>query len=223
MTTVDSHSLAEMVSRYPVLQANADQILASAQLVIESQNRGGTLFLAGNGGSFADCLHIGGELKKSFEKPRPLGVQVVARLKSLPGGEELANNLHAGLRTVVLGLDPVLSSATDNDINVRFAQFAQELMAMGRKGDVLLGISTSGRSKNVLNAALVAKALEISIIVFTGESQSPLSEIAEISVHAPARATAEVQGLHSHLYHTWCRIIEDTLYPLDEGTNRTDA
>ncbi len=91
-------------------------------------------------------------------------------------------------------------------------QFAQELYALARPEDIFLGISTSGKARNVLNCAIVAKSLDLPVIVLTGTNVSPLSEMADYTVRAPASTTAEIQSFHSLIYHVFCRVIEDTLF-----------
>jgi D-sedoheptulose 7-phosphate isomerase len=181
---------------------------AFQQLVL-SFNTAGTLFLCGNGGSMADTLHISGELTKSFRLPRPLPPALRERLGALPGGGELAQHLQRGLRVVVLGINLALSSAVLNDNPLPSAGFAQELLALARPGDVLLGISTSGRARNVLNAAITARALGVAVISLTGQTGGPLAEQADIAVRAPAQETAAVQELHIRLYHALCSMLEE--------------
>lgn len=201
-----------MVGELPVLAPIGLSLARATETIVTALDDGGTLFLAGNGGSFADCLHIAGELKKSFERPRPLPEGLARTLERLPGGGDLARNLQGGLKAIVLGVDPVLATAVDNDIDLRHSQFAQELVALGRPGDVLLAISTSGRARNVTNAALVASALGMPVVVLTGDADGPLVELASVVVRAPATGTAAVQSWHSQIYHALCRAIEDTLF-----------
>ena len=190
-----------------------DALSNAASLVVTSLKSGGTLFVTGNGGSMADALHIAGELTKSFEKSRPLPDELRHRLRAMEGGQAVAENLQAGLRVQVIGADPVLATAVDNDLEERYLGFAQHLVAMGRSGDVLLAISTSGRSKNVTNAAMVARALEMSTVVLTGGG--PTTELmrhSDVVVRAGTQATAEIQNQHVVLYHALCRTIEDSLF-----------
>lgn len=190
-----------------------DALSSAATLVVASLMSGGTLYVTGNGGSMADALHIAGELTKSFEKSRPLPDELKDRLAAIDGGHALAENLEAGLRVQVIGADPVLATAVDNDIAERYLGFAQHLVAMGRPGDVLLAISTSGRSKNVTNAARVARALEMSIVVLTGGGPTTdLMRLGDIVLRVEALATAEIQSQHVVLYHALCRAVEDSLF-----------
>jgi phosphoheptose isomerase len=190
-----------------------DSLAEAASTIVNSLADDGTLFVTGNGGSMADALHIAGELTKAFERPRPLPADLQQRLRGIAGGDDLADHLQGGLRVVAIGADPVLSTAVDNDIELRFAGFAQHLVALARPRDVLVTISTSGRSANVTNAARVAKAIGMPVVLLTGSgAETPLSELADTVVRAPSTTTAEIQGLHGLLYHALCRVLEDTFY-----------
>jgi phosphoheptose isomerase len=173
---------------------------------------GGTLFLAGNGGSMADALHISGELLKSFKRPRPLPEEWRARLAALPEGGALATHLQQGLRAVVLGANLSLRSAVDNDLPLPNLALAQELCALARPGDVLLGISTSGNAQNVIYAATAARALGLAVIALTGRRGGRLAEAADVSIKVPAAETDAVQTLHQQVYHGLCDMLEAQLF-----------
>lgn len=191
-----------------------DDALAGATTTIaESLRRDGTLFVAGNGGSFADALHVAGELAKNFERDRPLPPALRARLLERPGREQLADQLQAGLRVIVLGSNPVLTSAVDNDLALRHLGLAQELGGLGRPDDVLLAISTSGASRNLINAAAIAHAIGMTVIALTGPSESELSGCSDIVIRAAGSSTAEIQAAHVEQYHDLCRGIERAMFP----------
>jgi len=173
---------------------------------------GGTLFLCGNGGSMADVLHISGELLKSYARRRPLPERLRDKLTAQPDGELLTRNLEPGLRAVVLGANTILSSAVANDMPDRDVGYAQELLALARPGDVLLGISTSGNARNVVYAAQVARALSLTVIAFTGESGGRLAELADIALRVPATRTDRVQELHIQCYHALCEMLENDFF-----------
>jgi D-sedoheptulose 7-phosphate isomerase len=185
------------------------EIAHAANLAVRCLRAAGTVFLAGNGGSFADALHIAGELAKNFERDRPLPDELRARLTETSGRAELAECLQQGLRVVVLGTNPVLSSAVDNDLELRHLGFAQELCALGRPDDALFAISTSGRSQNLINAAHTAHALKMHVITLTGPEPNPLAELADAAIHAPGDTTATIQTNYVASYHRLCRLIED--------------
>jgi phosphoheptose isomerase len=199
----------QMSDGVPALSACADDLVKAFWRIVRCFDTGGTLFLCGNGGSMADALHISGELEKSFYLPRPLAAGLRERLTGLPGGAELAEHLQQGLRAIPLGANPAMSSAVLNDNPLPTAGLAQELLALAHPGDVLLAISTSGKAKNAIQAALTARALNLSVISLTGQAGGALAEQAEIAIRAPAQSTPDVQALHIHLYHTLCAMLEE--------------
>jgi phosphoheptose isomerase len=208
--------LEAMLKRHPEM-AVAAEALARAYLILrQCFAQGGTLFIAGNGGSMADALHISGELNKAYKRQRSLPEVHRQRLAAQPDGEILAHHLQPGLRTVTLGINPTLASAVDNDFSLLHAGFAQEFYALARAGDVFLGISTSGNAANVAYTASVAAALGCPVIALTGAEGGRLAQQADVTIHAPAQATAEIQNLHILLYHTLCEMLEDTFWG-DQG------
>lgn len=200
--------LAEFLARRPDLAPLGDDLLQAYRTLARSLAQGGTIFLCGNGGSFADALHISGELLKSFERPRPLDPALAARLAALPGGEELAANLQRGLRAVVLGANATLASAVQNDLAVDGLGYAQELAALARPGDCLIGLSTSGNARNVCRAAVAARALGLPVIALTGQGGGKLAPLADVALRVPAQGARPVQELHLPLYHALCLLLE---------------
>ena len=157
----------------------------------------------------ADALHISAELLKAFTLPRPLDAGKRQRLAEAgPDGAMLGQVLQCGLRTMVLGLNHSLSSAVENDVSQQSIGYAQELLAMARGGDVLLGISTSGNARNVCYAAQVARALDVTVIGLTGQAGGKLASLADVSIRAPTTDTARVQEYHQPLYHCLCEMLE---------------
>ena len=188
---------------------NETEIAYAAALAVACFAAGGTLFIAGNGGSFADALHIAGELAKNFERERPLPDELRARLTEASGDTELGDYLQQGFRVVVLGTNPVLTSAVDNDLPARHLGFAQELCALGQSNDTLLAISTSGRSQNLINAAHTAHALQMRVISLTGPDPNALATLAEAAIHATGDSTATIQTSYVAAYHRFCQLIEN--------------
>ena len=168
---------------------------------------GNQVLLCGNGGSAADCEHIAGELVKRFSRPRPLAPELAEKL-----GPDLASNLHGALPALSLPSMVGFTTAFVNDDEPEYA-FAQQVMAFGKPGDILLGISTSGNSKNILHAAKAAQALGLIAIGLTGESGGQLASSCEIMIKVPASEVPRVQELHLPVYHTLCQVVEDTLFP----------
>lgn len=200
--------LESLVDRHPELRPCAPDLGRAFQTTARCFSQGGTLFVCGNGGSQSDALHIAGELDKSFKHPRSLSEEQKKAFAGLPGGEELANGLQRGLPTIPLGANPALTSAISNDNPLPHIVFAQELYSLGRRGDVLLAISTSGKAQNARYAAATARALGIAVISLTGPGGGPLAEQAGIAIRAPGSSTAEIQGWHIQLYHAFCDMLE---------------
>jgi phosphoheptose isomerase len=207
-----AEALRDLLGRRPHLIDAAPSLCRTYLSIAESFNRGGTLFLYGNGGSMSDALHISGELLKSFSLPRPLSQTQKARLSHEPDGEFVAENLENGFRVVALGTNPAFTSAIENDFEARGLGVAQQLNALARPGDVFLGISTSGKARNIYYAAIAAHASGVRTILLTGEGESRLSKISEISIHAPAGRTDLVQEEHVALYHCLCDMLERDFY-----------
>ena len=200
--------LETLILRRPSLAALAPALSAAFRELVRCFASGGTLYLCGNGGSMADALHISGELLKSYAHPRPLDPRSAARLGPQQDGDLLASNLELGLRAAVLGINPSLASAVANDMPDRDVHLAQELFALGRPGDVLLGISTSGNARNVAYAAQSARALGLRVIGLTGKDGGRLAGLADVPLRVPARRTDRVQELHVMVYHALCEMIE---------------
>ena len=200
-------AINELVLSFENLRMLEDEVRTSANLITESFSNGNKLLLCGNGGSCADCEHIAGEMVKQFAKERPLNPEIVEKLDP-----ELSSELHGGLPALSLPSMIGFHTAFNNDNNPEFA-FAQQVVAFGKANDVLWGISTSGNSKNVLHAVKTAKALGLKTIGLTGENGGELSQIADITIKAPADNVARIQELLLPIYHAICAFVEDKLFP----------
>lgn len=202
-----------LVSRYPTLEAIKNDIIGAYLLMEECYTNGGKLLIAGNGGSAADAEHIVGELMKGFKLPRKPSIEYAERLiaANYELGKVLAENLQGALPAIALDGHPALSTAYINDCKPLLC-FAQQVNGFGRAGDVFLGISTSGNSKNILYAATVAKAKEMKIVGLTGANDSKLAEIADVCVKAPQTETYMIQELHLPIYHCWCLMLEEKYF-----------
>lgn len=205
-------AITALMERHPTLETVAPDLLRAFYELQRCFTMGGTLFLCGNGGSMADALHISGELLKSYARRRVLPERLSARLATLPDGERLTHNLEPGLRAVVLGANLSLSSAVANDMPERDMNLAQELLALARPGDVLLGISTSGQARNVNYAAQVARALALPVIAFTGSDGGLLANLSDIAIRVPEQRTDRVQELHILCYHALCEALETAFF-----------
>ena len=202
-----------LTDRYPKLAACSESIIQAFLLLKECYSRGGKLLIAGNGGSAADAEHITGELMKRFKLPRPVSSELREKLISIDAvrGAGLSASLEQGLMTIPLTTHESLSTAFINDVGAD-GMFAQQLLAYGRPGDVFLGISTSGNSENVVNAAVVAKALQMAVIALTGFSSGALGNYADITIKVPQTETYLIQELHLPVYHCLCLMLEEAFF-----------
>ena len=205
-----------LISRYPVLGEVREDIINAYLVMEECYEHDGKLLIAGNGGSAADSEHIAGELMKRFKTPRPVTEEFARKLKLIDPvrGENLAKNLERGLMAIPLVAHEALSTAYINDVD-GLGVFAQQLFGFGRPGDVFLGISTSGNSKNVMSATVVARALGIKVIGLTGGKGGELATVSDVCVKAPSDETYMIQELHLPIYHCWCLMLEDRFFGLD--------
>lgn len=201
----------DFMNRNPNLSSVIEDLIRAYRALNHCFETGQTFFLCGNGGSFADAFHISAELMKSFKQKRPIPEYKRRWLKELPEGNLVARSLEEGLRAVVLGANHSLSSAVENDNPMRNMAFAQELYVLARRGDVLLGISTSGNAQNVLYATMTAKALGLTVLALTGQRDGRISKIADITIRVPTAETSRVQELHSIVYHALCKMLEASL------------
>ncbi len=181
--------------------------LCAAADIWEEALRGGKLLLCGNGGSYADCEHIAGELLKGFLLARPLSSQQRAALECAGGTADLADKLQGGLPAVVLGSQGAITSAAVNDLGGAYA-FAQQAWALGRPGDALVAISTSGNAQNVRYAAIAARARGMKVVGMTGETGGALLALCDVCLRAPDRETYLVQEHHIMMYHALCAQVE---------------
>lgn len=205
--------LNELLNRFPQLAVCTDDIKNAAASMINCYRNGGKILLCGNGGSCADCDHIVGELMKGFLKKRPLSTEQKVQMTSLSPllEEETLSKLQSGLPAISLPSITALNSAFCNDVDPELI-YAQSVMAMGKDGDVLLAISTSGNANNVFAAATVAKGLGLTVIGLTGKGGGKLSEIADICIRAPETETFKVQELHLPVYHYLCAATEQEFF-----------
>lgn len=202
-----------LINRYPELQSCIEDIVKTYEILEECYENDHKLLIAGNGGSAADSEHIAGELMKRFKIPRPVPAEFAEKLKSIDSvrGENLAANLERGLMAIPLVAHEALSTAYINDVD-GLGVFAQQLYGFGRPGDVFLGISTSGNSKNVMSATVVARALGIKVIGLTGAKGGELAQVADVAIKVPETETYMIQELHLPVYHCLCLMIEDHFF-----------
>lgn len=201
--------LNELLKRYPSLAEIKDDITKATDAIISCYEKGGKVLLCGNGGSCADCEHIVGELMKGFLKLRPISEDKKAEMKANSPivDDEILSKLQGGLPAISLPSMTALNSALCNDVDPELI-YAQPLMALGNKGDILIAISTSGNSKNVFGAVKVAKALGVTVIGLTGKTGGNLREHSDICICAPETETFKIQELHLPIYHYICAEVE---------------
>lgn len=202
-----------LLDRYPALKSCQNDLISAYFIMEDCYERDGKLLIAGNGGSAADSEHIAGELMKRFKSPRSVPQEFAKKLKAVDPvrGEELAKNLECGLMAIPLVAHEALSTAYINDVD-GLGVFAQQLYGFGRPGDVFLGISTSGNSKNVMSATVVARALGMKVIGLTGAKGGELAKVSDVAVKVPETETYMIQELHLPVYHCWCLMLEDRFF-----------
>lgn len=202
-----------LVERYPSLEAAKEDIIKAYLLLEESYENGGKLLVAGNGGSAADAEHIVGELMKGFKMLRKPEADFAEKLmaENQELGSVLAENLQGALPAIALDGHPALSTAYMNDCEPLLC-FAQQVNGYGKTGDVFLGISTSGNSKNVLYAATTAHAKGMKVIGLTGAKDSKLKDMSDVCIKAPQTETYMIQELHLPIYHCLCLMLEDKFF-----------
>ena len=205
--------LQELTERYPALKGLEEEIRAAFLVIKESFEAGGKLLVAGNGGSCADAEHIVGELMKSFVKPRPLPEALKeALIREEPGlAGALSEKLQGGLPAIALNIHPGLTSAFLNDVDGEMA-YAQQVLGYGKKGDVFLGITTSGNAKNIRYAAVTARAMGLRVVGLTGRGGGALAALCDAAVIAPEKETYRIQELHLPIYHALCLMLEETFF-----------
>ena len=205
--------ISDLIKRYPALEISADDIKESAKAIIECYKKGGKVLLCGNGGSAADCEHISAELMKGFLKHRALSESEKASMKQNNPqiSEEFLCALQKGVPAIALSSLTGLNTAFSNDITAEYA-YAQGVMSLGKRGDILIAISTSGNSANVFAAAQVAKALGLCVIALTGVDGGKIAKLADIAIRVPENETYKIQELHLPVYHCICAMVEAELF-----------
>lgn len=202
-----------LFNRYPELSVVKDMIVDAYNVLANCYTKGGKLLIAGNGGSAADAEHIVGELMKSFKLPRKTDTEFKKKLiaENNEMGKVLAENLHGALPAIALDGHPALSTAYMNDCEPLLC-FAQQVNGYGKAGDVFLGISTSGNSKNILYAAITAHVKGMKVIGLTGAKNNKLEQVSDVCIKVPQTETYMVQELHLPVYHCLCLMLEERFF-----------
>ncbi|MBR4857754.1 MAG: SIS domain-containing protein [Clostridia bacterium] len=197
----------ELLERYPSLSVCSEEIYKSFEIMAECLENGGKILCCGNGGSAADCDHFAGELLKGFLKKRPLSDEEKSRF----GDSFIADNLQKGLPVISLNAHTALMTAYSNDAQSSLV-YAQQVYAYGKSGDVLLCLSTSGNSSNVIFAAETALASDVKVISITGKKISPLKRFSDVCINLPESETFRIQELTLPVYHCLAAMIEDKFF-----------
>jgi len=199
--------------RYPDLQSCEEAVIQAVGTLIQSYKEGGKLLVCGNGGSASDSLHIVGELMKSFVAHRPLSLEKQKALRAVcgPRADYYIENLEGVLPAIALVSESALTTAYMNDKEPDLC-FAQQVAGIGKKGDVLIAISTSGNSKNVLYAADVARALGVHVIALSGRDGGRLKALGDINIVVPEAETYKIQERHLPIYHCLCLAVENEFF-----------
>lgn len=200
-----------LIERYPILEPCKDDILDAYRVMETSYHQKGKLLICGNGGSAADAGHIVGELMKGFIKMRPIPDTLKDSLCEDELGKNMADKLQMGLSSIDLTAHQALTTAFSNDVDPDLI-FAQQVLGYGRENDILLAISTSGNSKNVVNAVYLARKIGLKTIGLTGEKGGRLNDLCDVTIRVPETITSKVQELHLPVYHTLCTMLEEHFF-----------
>jgi len=195
--------MSTLYERYHALIECKNDIEKALEMIIDTYKKGGKLLVCGNGGSCADCEHIVGELMKGFMLKREVTDERIP--------DEIRKNLQGGLPAISLPSQTAILSAFINDVEPSM-MYAQLVYGYAKENDLLIGISTSGNSGNVVNAATVAASLGIKTIALTGEKESKLSDICDVTVKVPEAETYKIQELHLPVYHYLCAETEKAFF-----------
>ena len=193
----------QLYEKYPALEGCKKDIEAAINMILETYEKCGKILLCGNGGSCSDCEHIVGELMKGFLSSRPVTDERIP--------EHLRRNLQGSLPAISLTSQSAILSAFANDVEPSMV-YAQMVYGYAKENDLFIGLSTSGNSRNVANAAEIAKVLGIKTLAMTGQKESKLSELCDITIKVPETETYKIQELHLPVYHYICAKVEENLF-----------
>ena len=202
-----------LVVRYPALIVCRESIQAAYDILKDAYTHGRKLLVCGNGGSASDSEHIVGELMKEFKLKREIYKDQAEAMKQIDPelGTILAKHLQGALPAITLTGHSSLTTAFMNDSNPELI-FAQQVNGYSKPDDVFMGISTSGNSRNVLFAAVAAKAKGLKVIGLTGQKDCRLAKLADVCIHVPATETYKIQELHLPVYHCLCMMLEEHFF-----------
>lgn len=206
-------TLESRIEEFPPLYECLEDCFRASLSMIQAYNQGAKVLVCGNGGSAADSDHIVGELMKSFQVKRPLNDFEKSKFEKVYGSEGglLASMLEKAFPAISLTSAGSLITAIANDIDSSLI-FAQQVYGYGAKGDILLAISTSGNSENIIKAVMVGKTLGLTTILLTGRNGGKLSSLCDIVIKAPSNEVAVIQAYHVVAYHAICAAVEASFF-----------
>ena len=205
------NALEELLRRFPCLEEQREALQRSVMLLLKSVQAGGKVLTCGNGGNAADAEHIVGELMKEFDCKRPVDAQTAARLREQGEAAQPLLALQGAIPAISLDAHSALISAIANDMDAAMV-YAQQVYGYARPGDVLIGLSTSGNSKNVVSAVRLAKATDVVTICITGKTGGALAALADVTICLPETETYKVQELTLPVYHMLCHEVERAVF-----------
>ena len=205
--------IEKLMQRYPQLKCCESEIARAIEMMLDTYRRGGKILVCGNGGSAADADHIVGELMKGFLLKRPMNDSTAENFREALGDEadRYVKKLQRGIPAISLPAQSAVLSAFANDADAELV-YSQLVFGYGREGDLLIGISTSGNSKNVVAAVQTARALGVKTLSLTGAKESKLSRWSDCTIRVPETETYRVQELHLPVYHELCAAVEAELF-----------
>ena len=202
----------DLFKRYPCLKSAREKVWASYEILCECYENGGKILACGNGGSAADSEHIVGELMKGFMSRRSLSPAAASLFENIEGGKYIASKLQGAIPAISLTSQSSLISAYTNDVAHDMA-YAQQVWGYAKKSpDVVVALSTSGNSANIVNAVKTANAIGRKSIGITGEYTSALCELCTVCIMMPENETFKVQELTLPVYHSICAMLEATYF-----------
>lgn len=210
-----SNFILKLLNSCPELGFLENDLEEALARMIESYRKGGKILTCGNGGSAADSEHIVAELMKGFLLRRPLLTKEKEKLKKGGCSEKMIDELQRPIPAVSLVAGIALSTAFQNDVNPQLI-FAQQILGLGKPEDLLMAISTSGNSPNIIAGCKVAKALAIPIIGLTGKNTCLLDTLSDVAIKVPSSSTPEIQEYHVRIYHALCAELENNLFAHDK-------
>lgn len=192
-----------LYERYPALEVCREDIKKALSLMVDTYKKGGKILICGNGGSASDSEHIVGELLKGFILKRSVTDERIP--------EHLRTGLQGSLPAISLPSQCAILSAFINDVDPEM-MYAQLVYGYAKSEDLVIGLSTSGNSKNVVNAIEVAKCMGVKTLSMTGQKENKMAELSDVTIRVPETETYKVQEYHLPVYHYLCAEVEKVFF-----------